>query len=236
MLTVDDREVTQHPELPELLKLPPGALNKERLDSGDYAFLDYAGEPVCIERCEVSNLVQKLRSGELETQLTRCDESYKSIILLTEGVYDSFDGLLATYKAGNRGYFRTFIFPHTYYDYVLGALIRLSDMGIELVHTPDFPSSMVAVRTIYSQRTKTPEESTLFKRIRPVRIPVKLSANPAIPKLMALCPRMPEKVAIRLINQYDSIWNILNTGDKELLETEGMGKGLVVKLRRGVGQ
>jgi len=95
---------------------------------------------------------------------------------------------------------------------------------------------MVVVRTIYQQRTKAPEDHSLFKKIRPINIPVKLSSNPAVPKLMTLCPRLGEKVAIRLVNQFESIWNILHVGDNELLEVEGFGKGLLDKLKKGVGK
>jgi len=47
---------------------------------------------------------------------------------------------------------------------------------------------------------------------------------------------MPEKVAIRLVNKYGSIWNILHTEDSELLQVEGFGRGLLDKLKRGVGK
>jgi len=53
---------------------------------------------------------------------------------------------------------------------------------------------------------------------------------------MTLANRMPEKVAIRLVNKYDTIWNILHTDDSELLQVEGFGKGLLDKLKKGVGK
>ena len=233
MITIDRREIQEHEDIPDLIGLP---FIVDTLEAADYAFLSHCGEPVGIERCEVGNLVQKLRSGELEDQMVRCDSNYVTIILMVEGVYDQVEDLLAIHRASDRGYFRTHIYPHTRYDYTLASLVRLSEMGIEVIHSPNFPCSMVAVRTIYQQRTKAEENHSLFKRIRPVRIPVKLSSNPAVPKLMALCPRLPEKVAIRLINQHDTIWNVLHTDDKELLEIEGMGKGLLDKLKKEVGK
>ncbi len=153
-----------------------------------------------------------------------------------EGVYDEVSGFLAIHRQSERGYYRSQIYPHTRYDHILALLVRLSDMGIEIIHSPNFGCSMVVVRTIYNQRTKPEEEHSLFKKIRPIRIPVKLSANPAVPKLMALCPRLPEKSAIRLINKFGSIWSILNTSDNELLEVTGFGKGLLDKLKKGVGK
>ena len=233
MITIDDREVTQHPEIPDEIGI---SCVIQRLDSADYAFLDYKDEPVGIERCEVGNLVQKLRSGELESQMLKCQANYSSIILLTEGVYDSVQGFLAVHKESQRGYFRSHIYPHTRYDYTIASLIRLSDMGIEIIHSPNFGCSMVVVRTIYNQRTKPEEEHSLFKRIRPIRIPVKLSSNPAVPRLMSLCPRLGEKPAIRLLNKFGSIWAILNAEDSELLQVEGFGKGLLDKLKKGVGK
>ena len=130
----------------------------DTLEAADYAFLNHEGEPVGIERCEIGNLLQKLRSGELESQMAKCDEAYSSIILLVEGVYDSVQGFLAVHKESNRGYFRTHIYPHTQYDFTMASLVRLSDMGIEIMPSPNFACSMVVVRTIYQQRTKSEEE------------------------------------------------------------------------------
>ena len=233
MLTIDRREIQEHPTIEQLITIPHTI---DTLDSADYAFLDCDNEPVGIERAEISDLISKLRSGRLEEQMTRCDQNYHTIILLVEGVYDFVGGFLATYKQSERGYYRTKIYPHTRYDHITAMLIRLAQMGIEIVHSPNFEASMIVVQTIYHQRTKPEAEHSLFKRIRPINIPVKLSANPAVPRLMALIPRIPEKTAIRLINKYGGIWTILNTDDKELLTVEGMGKGLVDKLKKGVGK
>lgn len=233
MITVDDRELTQHPEIQVELTIP---YTVQRLEAGDYAFLDRNNDPLGIERSEIGNLVQKLRSGELEEQMYKCQDSYASVILLKEGVYDGVSGLLATYTNSNRGYFRIHVFPRTYYETIKAVEIRLSEMGIEVIDSPNFSCSMSIIRLIYNQRTKPEEEHTLFKRTRAVSIPVKLTSNPAVPRLMALANRMPEKVAIRLIHKYDNIWGILNAPDNELLETEGMGKGLLKKLKEGVGK
>lgn len=233
MITIDRREIAEHRDIPELIKLP---FVVDTLEAADYAFLDVHSEPLGIERCEVGNLIQKLRSGELEDQMGKCDRAYSSVILLVEGVYDQVSDLLAIHKESSRGYFRIHVYPHTRYDYTVATLVRLSEMGVEIVSSPNFACSMVVVRTIYQQRTKPEEEHSLFKKIRVLRIPVKLSANPAVPRLMALCPRLPEKTAIRLINRYDSIWNILNADDGGLLETVGMGRGLLDKLKKGVGK
>ncbi len=233
MITVDDREATQHPEIPDLLDIPCVV---QRLDAADFAFLDRDNEPTGIERSEIRNLLQKLRSGELEAQMLKCQANYNKIILLVEGVYDEVSGFLAIHRQSERGYYRSQIYPHTRYDHITALLVRLSEMGIEIIHSPNFGCSMVVVRTIHNQRTKAEEEHSLFKRIRPIKIPVKLSANPAVPKLMALCPRLPEKSAIRLINKFGSIWSILNSPDSELLEITGFGKGLLDKLKKGVGK
>ena len=235
MLVIDDREMTQHPEIPSLLSIPIRVI---RLEAADYSFLNRNNEPVGIERCEVGNLMQKIRSGELEAQLVHCDENYSDVILLTEGVYDHVAGLLAHYKKTREGnaYYRNRVEPNFRYAEVKALEIRLSELGIEVMESPNFTCSMSLIETIYQQRTKPEEQHTLFKKVRAVKIPVKLTANPAVPKLMTLCPRLPEKVAIRLIHQYDSIWTILNTPDEMLLEVEGFGRGLLDKLKKGVGK
>lgn len=233
MLIIDDREIVQHPDIPKLLGMPSTV---QRLDAADYAFLDRNSEPLGIERSEIGNLIQKVRSGELESQMLKCQENYAHTILLTEGVYDSIDGLLAVYNGGNRGYYRTYVYPRTYYETVMAIEIRLSEMGIELIHSPTLQCSMTTIRAIYNQRTKEESQHTLFKRTRAVVIPTKLTNNPAVPKLMTLCPRISEKVAIRLINKYDNIWTLIHQPDEELLKIEGFGRGLLDKLKKGVGK
>ena len=238
MITVDDREekeANEHHEvsIPDIIGIN---CRVERLDSGDYAFLDFYQEPVGIERCEVSNLVQKLRSGELEDQLYRCQDSYSSVILLKEGVYDEVNGLLATHKKGNRGYYRDFVYPHTQFELIKAAEIRLSEMGIEVIDSPNFPCSISIVKLIHDLRTKPEKDRTLFKKIRTIHLPVKLSANPAVPKLMGLIPHLSEKAAIGLIYKYDTIWGVLNAPDKELLKVDGVGKGMIRNLRKSIGK
>jgi ERCC4-type nuclease len=206
------------------------------LETSDYAFLDRDNNAVGIERCEINNYVQKLGSGELETQMYRCMEQFKSTILLIEGLYNHTSGFLTTYRESDRGYFRNRISPHLRYDAVLASMMRLSEFGVELVHTSNFECSMIAVSLLYIQRTESTELSTMFKKIRTMKLPVKMSSNPAVPKLMALGSRIPEKIAIELIGKYGSIWKILNTPDNELLEIKGFGKGLLDSIKKGVGK
>ena len=168
--------------------------------------------------------------------MIRGARDYVTVVLLVEGVYDNVDGLLAIYRKRGRHYYMRGILGGTRYTYVAATLIRLAEMGIEVIHSANFEDSMTLIQALYNQRTTLPANHSLFKRIRPINIPVKLSDNPAVPKLLALCPRMPEKVSIRLIDKYGSIWAILNTPDKELLEIQGIGKGLLEKLHTGVGK
>jgi len=233
ILIIDDREHTQHPELSEIIGIEHRI---ERLDTADYAFLDRNGSPVGIERCEIGNLIQKLRSGELEDQLYRCQESFPTTILLKEGVYDYLGGLLAIHKQGERGYFRSYVYPRTTYESIKAMEVRLSEMGVEIVDTANFACSMLVVRVIYQQRTKAEDKHTLFKRVRVPKFPTKLTTNPTVPRLMALVPRIPEATAIALVHKFDTIWNIIHAEDKALLEVQGMGKGLVRKLRESLGK
>ena len=244
MLVVDDREfqemvnhrnISNTEELSSLLGVP---VTVQRLDSADFVFLNRDNEPVGIERCEIGNLIQKIRSGELEAQLIRCDENYSDVILLTEGVYDHVGGFLAHYRKTREGnaYYRNRIEPNFRYSEVKALEVRLSELGIEVMGTPNFACSISLIKTIYQQRTKPEEQHTLFKKVRAVRIPVKMSANPAVPMLMTLCNRLGEKVAIRLIHRYDTIWSIIHTSDEELLQIEGMGEGLLRNLKKGIGK
>lgn len=242
-LIIDDREALEAQEHRGTdVRIAFGRMNipavVERLEAADYAFPDRDGEPTGVERCEIGNLIQKLRNGELETQLARCDDYYSRVILLTEGVYDHVQGFLAHYKRGRNGnvYYRTRIEPNMFFKEVEAFEIRVSELGIETIWSPDFDFTMDIIGTLYSQRTKPEEEHSLFKKTRKVNIPLRLTSNPSVPMLMSICPKLPEKTAIRLIHRFDSIWNILNASPQELLEVEGFGKGLMMNLYRGVGK
>lgn len=232
MILVDDREYNEHPDLTELISIETRI---ERLNSADYAFMDINRETVGVERCEISNLIQKIKSGELEQQLSRCVEDYSRVILLVEGVFGSIGGFVASYKKTTNGFYRNHIFARTTYNSVMALLIRLSDLGIEILQTSDFDCSMYSLVQLYEQRNTPEEEHTFFRRIRQARIPTKLSNNPTVPRLLALCPRLPERTAVELVNKYGTIWNIVNTPEKELLKTEGLGKVLVRRLKGNIG-
>jgi ERCC4-type nuclease len=235
VLTVDSREVMEHPEIPTSFKIP---CKVERLGSADYAFLDREFLPTGIERCEIGNLMQKIRNGELESQLIRCSQDYSKVLLLTEGVYDEVGGLIAHYKKSREGnsYFRTRIEPSFHYKEVKALEIRLSELGIETLWSPNFDASIHLIECVYEQRTKPESAHRIFKNLRPVKIPAKLSSNPAVPKLLSLCPRLDEKVAIRLVNQFGSIWNIIHSSDDELLSIEGFGRTSLNNMNKVLGK
>jgi ERCC4-type nuclease len=242
MITVDSREYIKHPEIDELLETDHTIA---RLDEADYAWLDCFTNPIGVERCEVSNYIAKLRSGELEDQLRRCATSYAKVYLLIENILDpDDDGFLRRFKRTRKGYLyipdnpnpRAKRIPKQRFSYVMSSLISLDDMDVCVLQTPSFDASMRLIDVLYSNLTTAEGARTLFRRVKPPHIPTKLTNNPAVPKLMALVPRIPEQVAIRLIHQYDNIWNVLHTDDRELLAVEGMGKTLVQRLKEGIGK
>jgi len=235
VMIVDDREMGEHPEIPGLISVP---VTVTRLDAGDYAFVDVTGELLGIERCEIRNLIQKLKSGELEDQLVKCERYYKTIILLIEGVYDRIDEFLAIYKYNpdRQLFFLSMIDPRTRYGEIKGLEIRLMSLGIEVIETASFASSMRTLSILHEQRTKPEESHRLFKKAKTIHIPAKYTTNPAVPKLMSLADRLPEKVAIRLIDKYTTIWNVINAPDEELLQIDGLGKGLIKKFKEGIGK
>jgi len=94
---------------------------------------------------------------------------------------------------------------------------------------------MQAIKSIYSQRNKPEESSSLFRRTKVPHIPHKLTNNPSVPKLMALSDRLAEKTAIKLIHKFGSIWAVIHASDEELLAVEGVGRGTVRNLKEGLG-
>ncbi len=235
MLTIDRRENLKHPEFAKGLESAKIPVRVETLAEADFAFLNLSKEPIGIERMSVSNYVQKLMDGELEAQLRRCAESYFTTYVLIEGVYTPSKGRLVTHRSTRRGFYPTKTYDRISYNVVVSSLVRLASMGFVLLHTANPDATIYMVEAVYVHHHKREADHTLFAKLRPPKIPVKLSANPAVPKLLALCPRLNEKAAIRLINQYGTIWEILHRPDKELLEIEGFGKIALAKLKESIG-
>lgn len=153
-------------------------------------------------------------------------------------MYDGEKELLTTYKKAARKaiYYQNHTYDRSRYDYVVAAEIRLSELGLEVIHSPNFKATMTVISTIFNQRTKPEEEHTLFKRTRALKMPVKLTKNPLVPKLMAVgAPGFPEKVAIRLTQKFGGLYGIMLANDEDILAVEGMGKGLLYKLKKGMG-
>jgi DNA integrity scanning protein DisA with diadenylate cyclase activity len=94
---------------------------------------------------------------------------------------------------------------------------------------------MRLVRLLETKLSEPPEAHKLFSTIEAVKIPVKFTKNQAVPRLMGLCPRLPEQVAIKLIADYGSIIGVLLAVSREDIEVAGFGKTLQRRLRENVG-
>lgn len=236
MITVDTREYEQHEDIPTYL---PGC-QILKLDAGDFAFNNYQSNPVGIERCEISNLMQKLNDGQLESQLRVAEELYSKFYLLTEGVWDEEDKAVQIYKKINmnlkghrvKAYISTKKYGFFQFDRLEAFLIRIEEMGVRLLMSPNFPTSMRIIRLLEIKNTEPEESHKLFTSISAVKIPTKLTKNPAVPRLMSLCPRLPEKVAIQLITDYGSIMGIIMANPTDV---DGFGKVFQERLRENVG-
>lgn len=234
MLFIDSREVVEHPEIPSLIGLEHSII---LMPAADYAFFDYQNMVVGIERSGIANLIGKLKNKELERQLRHCKELYQSIILIVEGIYvPDKTGKLAIFREAGDFYRKTFTYKRVSYKYVKAVEVDLSRMGVEIFHSPSLDCTMQIVKLIYENRTKKPDDHKLFTSMREVALPCKISANPAVPKLLTLVPRLSEKSAVLLLHKYNTIWNILHAPDEELMRIEGVGKGAVKNLRESIGK
>ena len=232
LITVDDREVMQHPSIAKRLISPTVV---SRLSAADFAFMNVHDQLVGIERCEINNFIQKIYSGELESQLRKAEMIYHKMYLLLEGVFDNHEGYLSVYKKSPKGYFSSRISKATRYESILAMEIRLIEMGVHIIHTPNFECSMLMVQILFNQEKKLESEHTLFHKIQAPQIPKKLSDNPAVPRLMSLVPRLSENTAVTLINKYKTIWGILAISEVELLQIPGFGKTLIHRLKENLG-
>lgn len=241
MITVDDREVTEHPDIPTML---PGC--QVQRQETDYMFLTVSSEVCGVERSEVGNLIQKIVSGELERQVRLASEVCNLFYLLPEGVWDEEAGKVISYRkklvylpAHNRREY-AYILSHRYdsyqYDSLASLLIRLEQMGVRLLPaSPNFMCSIRIIRLLETKLTEPPEARTLFRKVQSVLLPTKLTKNPAVPRLIALCPRLSEKTAVMLINKYETILNIVNAPESDVLRVDGMGATLLRRLKDNIG-
>ena len=244
MLYVDDREPRPNAKYPdrqdmvELLTKQEVPARITHLEVGDYQFYDRDGGLILVSR-KGSDLLQSVFEGHFQDELNRCCNLVKSygdgrVFALFEGpwecvkdgvVWCQSDGWALTQAAR----------PHaTQHNTILGIELSLQLDGIMVMHTNSIYETSVALATLY-KRSQEGWPSTMTKgRKLP---PLLRTRDVRVARLMALVDRLPEKVALQLLQKWDNIGAILEMSvvdPSPLLSVKGFGPTLLQNLREAV--
>lgn len=190
------------------------------LETGDYQFYMHDENglvQVLIERATWPNLLDKIKTGELATQLRRAIEAKALIFLLIEGkIGQDYDTgkvkLLGSFKPITTG-FR--------YSSIRGFLRAVQLAGVVVEYTTsksDTVAEIVNLREYFS----TNEHDGLTKNYRPKIVSLK-PPNVGEEILMSI-PTIGIENARGLLKEFGSIVGVANATEKELVKVDKIGK------------
>lgn len=204
MLRIDRRE-------PKRLKEMLADIGEEtELKRGDYLFFSADDLSICIERAAVGDLLSKISSGRLYTQLkeiTRFDVP----ILLVEGIYSpTKDGYIRMPQVELRWNY------HSVENILLDAQLR----GVILARTPSLEASARLIRGYYHYFSKEGHRFEIKKQ-RFFTYSAKVT-----PQLQLVCalPGVNWQLGHRLLDLFGSPLAVFVADERVLQEVDGIGK------------
>lgn len=166
-----------------------------QLKAGDYTIND----EIIIERKSAEDFVQSLISGRLFAQCEKlCKTAMRPYILLEGNPYET------AHDIDHRA--------------VKGALISvITSWQIPVIHTADKQDSASVLLMLCGQLLKR-SYALRYNNYKP-----KKAANHKLRFVQGL-PKVGPVMALRLLEKYGTIRNLINADEKSLLQTEGIGK------------
>jgi len=183
---------------------------RETLSCGDYAAEDSNGNRVVIERKEMSDLIQSMFEGRLESQLRRLSLERLPILVITGTIEDYWKRKQDSKFTRDHLYG---IISSAIVRYGLRCVIwcRTNDEGLGIIHKLLIKITENKLDKIPNRRTK--EYSTCVGYLRSLL-------------------NCTQDTALELLKRFKNIHGIINASDKELLEAEGIGPKKVERLRK----
>lgn len=244
MWTCDDREPKKPKSIVKLIEEAGCPAEFERLDVGDYMSFDRDEELILVTR-KASDLLQSTFSGHFSDELDRCLEMATSyggnpkVFFLVEGPWAPYGHGLAHFRRQGGDWFRQTMSHSCDRTLWPNMQISIQTAGLYVVHTTSLQDTAEALVAIWERG----QEGWPTKLARTIRRPeLRWSNDNRVAQLMALCPKLPEKVATRLIQEFESIGNIVDIArqeyqrkkDNPLLQLDGFGPTLLKNLQESL--
>ena len=200
-IIIDERE--KKSGIPNLLTAIGIKTEIKTLQIGDYI----VGPETVVERKSIQDLISSVFDGRLFDQCSRLKEHFQNPILLVEGNVDEIESITEN--------------PLVFY----GALSTIAiDFKIPIIPTPNASHTAKLLVSLCSKKESI--KGPFLKKI-------KKSNNIQKQQLSVLCslPGIGEKIAIRILEKYDSPFIALSATSKELGKIPGLGETRAKKIK-----
>ncbi len=241
MWTIDDREPRKPQDLVTLVREAGGEAERERMDVGDMMTFDRDENLVLVTR-KAGDLLQSTFSGHFSQELNGCMEMAHSygegskVFFLLEGPWATYGAGLAHFKRAGGDWFKQVASHSGTRTLLPNMLISLQTAGVYVVYTTSLTETAEALVAIEQRGC----EGWPTKMARSIKRPeLKWTDDNRVAKLMVLCPKLPEKVATRMLTEFGDlgvITDIARDLDKPrknhpLLQIPGFGPTLLKSLQ-----
>lgn len=210
----------------------------KQLNVGDYLFWDSDGLPVLVSR-KSSDLLPSIFDNHMQEELNACTTFCESaggghVWVISEGPWTSGNGLVKHFKKTGTRWLKQNTEHHASPRLIPGLYTSLSLSGIGVICTSSIPETADALAVLWERSQQGWPTEFLSGRRLPA---LKRTTNTKVAKLMMLCPRLPEKVAIAMLKEYGDIFNIAELAlnyPNVLLSTKGFGKTMLANLTESI--
>ena len=201
-IIIDERE--RKSGIPKLLKDIGVNIEIKTLPIGDYI----VSHETVVERKSINDLIASIFDGRLFDQCNRLKEHFQFPIILLEGNVDEIESITEN--------------PLVFY----GALSTIAiDYKIPIIPTPN--ASHTAKLLVSLSSRKESIKGPLLKKI-------KKSNDVQKQQLSVLCslPGVGEKIAIRMLEKFESPLKVLSASTKDLAKIPGLGELRAKKIKK----
>ena len=201
-IIIDERE--RKSGIPKLLKDIGVNVEIKTLPIGDYI----VSHETVVERKSINDLIASIFDGRLFDQCNRLKEHFQFPIILLEGNVDEIESITEN--------------PLVFY----GALSTIAiDYKIPIIPTPN--ASHTAKLLVSLSTRKESIKGPLLKKI-------KKSNDVQKQQLSVLCslPGVGEKIAIRMLEKFESPLKVLSASTKDLAKIPGLGESRAKKIKK----
>ena len=201
-IIIDERE--RKSGIPKLLKNIGVNVEIKTLPIGDYI----VSHETVVERKSINDLISSIFDGRLFDQCNRLKEHFQFPIILLEGNVDEIESITEN--------------PLVFY----GALSTIAiDFKIPIIPTPN--ASHTAKLLVSLSSRKESIKGPLLKKIKKSNDIQKQQLS-----VLSSLPGVGEKIAIRMLEKFESPLKVLSASTKDLAKIPGLGESRAKKIKK----